>query len=69
MYNLDGNKILHLFMVLFYDALILDCILLSSRIVKELLKYLNITSYLLVGKDCWYYMDCSKHLTCSLEAS
>ena len=56
-------------MVLFYDALILDCVLLSSRIVKELLKYLNITSYLLVGKDCWYYMDCSKHLTCSLEAS
>ena len=48
-------------------SLILDCLLLNSRSVKELLKYLNITSYLLVGRDCWDYMDCSKHLTFHLE--
>ena len=66
MQNLDGHKILHLIMVYFMMlSLILDCVLLNSRIV--LLKYLNITSCLLVDRECWGYMDCSKQLTFHLE--
>lgn len=42
-----------------------DCVLLNSRAVKELLKYLNITWCF--GRDCCNYMDYSKHLTFYLE--
>jgi hypothetical protein len=48
-------------------SLVSDGVLLNSGTVKELLKYLNITSCLLVGRDWWDYMDCSKHLTFYLQ--